>query len=83
MVEKVVFSLLEHLSWQCLTLAALGWGQVQLKSSKAIRFDENVTRKDWMLNMCQELTRFYANEHDKIDDRVKYFTEIKQFWTKK
>jgi len=33
-VEKIHFIPIEFLSWECLTFGNLGWGQIQIKSSK-------------------------------------------------
>ncbi|MBR3794101.1 MAG: hypothetical protein IKK27_09265, partial [Alistipes sp.] len=43
------FKPIEAFSWDCLTLGALGWGQIQIANAKTLIFEENVNRKQWML----------------------------------
>ena len=35
-VERVHFVPIEFLSWQCLTIGALGWGQIQIANANNI-----------------------------------------------
>lgn len=83
MVESVRFSPIENLSWDCLTIGALGWGQIQIANSNNVIVDEKCSRKSWMLELCDTMLEFYPKEVIKIDKRVKKFEQIKQFWLTK
>ncbi|MDL1891427.1 hypothetical protein FBQ87_00850 [Sphingobacteriales bacterium CHB3] len=48
-VEKVHFVPIEFLSWECLTIGALGWGQIQIANSDKIIVNPKYSRKKWML----------------------------------
>ncbi len=80
MVQKVHFVPIENMHWDCLTLGALGKGQIQIKKAKNIHVDMSLTRKVWMLELCDRLSKFYPNEINKIQDRIKYFEETMRFW---
>lgn len=85
--EKLLFSdckfvPIEMLDWDCLTLGALGWGQIQIANSNNIIVDENNTRKRWMLQLCDMLDLFYPNEISKITKRIEHFKKVRQFWEK-
>jgi hypothetical protein len=81
-VNNVHFVPIEFLSWDCLTLGALGWGQIQIANSKNIIIQQQDRRK-WMLELCDNLFEFYSLEIEKIGKRVKYFRNIKAFWQDK
>ncbi|MDD9863771.1 MAG: hypothetical protein OXU54_04265, partial [Gammaproteobacteria bacterium] len=51
-VDKVTFVPIEFLSWNCLTLGALGWGQIQIANANMVTVLPGNKRKDWMLDMC-------------------------------
>jgi hypothetical protein len=72
---------IEFLAWNCLTLGALGWGQIQLASNKRIEIDVRSTRREWMLELCERLARFYPQEVAKIRQRVRYFERVQASWT--
>ena len=72
-IEQTVLSLLNNtqlmtaitakmLDWSCLTLGALGWGQIQIANSNIITINPNNTRKTWMLQLCDMLDIFYPND---------------------
>jgi hypothetical protein len=71
---------IEFLAWNCLTLGALGWGQLQLASNRSIEIDVRASRRDWMLELCEHLARFYPQEIGKIQQRVRYFERIQASW---
>ena len=48
-VSDVLFCPIEFLGWDCLTVGALGWGQIQIANSNNIRTLEQQSRKKWML----------------------------------
>jgi len=50
-VLDVHFVPIENLDWSCLTIGALGWGQIQIANSRNIKIDRGLKRKHWMLQM--------------------------------
>ncbi|APB34227.1 hypothetical protein GlitD10_1901 [Gloeomargarita lithophora Alchichica-D10] len=38
-VERVTFVPIEFLGWDCLTIGALGWGQIQIAIAKHVKVD--------------------------------------------
>jgi hypothetical protein len=80
--KECSFVPIEMLDWSCLTLGALGWGQIQIANSNAININENNRRKKWMLQLCDALEVFYPNEISKIAERINYFKNIRAFWEK-
>lgn len=72
---------IEMIDWSCLTLGALGWGQIQIANSNIIRINEDYSRKKWMLRLCDNLDIFYPNEIAKITKRITYFGKVRQFWS--
>ncbi len=82
-VLDVHFVPIENLEWSCLTLGLLGWGQIQLTNSRNIKINRNLKRKDWMLQLCNELAEFYPKEIAKIKEkRSKFFKQTGAFWKK-
>ena len=79
-VERVHFAPFENLSWDCLTVGALGWGQIQIAKASFIKVDVGMTRKKWMLDLCDYLLDFYPREQQKIVKRIARFEGVKQFW---
>jgi hypothetical protein len=82
-VERVDFVPLEFFSWDCLTIGALGWGQIQIANSNIVKILPHYSRRKWMLELCDTLFEFYPREISKIDSRIKYFKKVKAFWRKK
>lgn len=82
-VERVHFVPIEFLSWGCLTIGALGWGQVQIASANNIVVEHRYSRKKWMLELCDILFEFYPREIGKIKDRIEYFTKVRERWEEK
>jgi hypothetical protein len=78
--DKCHFLPIEHLDWGCLTLGALGWGQIQIANSNIIKINTHNTRKNWMLQLCDALDLFYPNEITKIVRRIDHFKGIRKFW---
>jgi hypothetical protein len=79
-VEHVHFVPIEFLSWGCLTIGALGWGQIQIANSNRIDIVPGGSRRDWMLALCDRLFEFYPQEIDKIGERIAYFQKVKERW---
>jgi hypothetical protein len=71
---------IECLDWSCLTLGALGWGQIQIANSNVININVKNTRKKWMLQLCDTLDLFYPREIAKITQRIDYFRNIREYW---
>lgn len=79
-VSDVLFAPIEFLDWSCLTVGALGWGQIQIANSNDIRTVEGYSRKEWMLQLCDALADFYPREIGKIQDRMDRFDTIRAHW---
>ena len=79
----VHFIPIEHLDWSCLTIGALGWGQIQIANSNIIHVNRQSTRVDWMLALCDVLDVFYPKEIAKITERIDYFSTVRAFWEQK
>jgi len=73
---------IEYLDWSCLTIGALGWGQIQIANSNKIIINAEQTRRAWMLTLCDILSEFYPKEIEKITGRIKHFDKIRKFWEK-
>lgn len=74
---------IEHLKWDCLTIGALGWGQIQIANARIVNIDRNQKRKNWMISLCDVLDVFYPKEIDKIKNRIDHFSKIRAFWESK
>lgn len=81
--EECYFKPIEAFSWNCLTLGALGWGQIQIANANTLIFNESIDRKQWMLDMCDKLEIFYNEEIGKIGERKNWFSNIKIEWENK
>lgn len=79
-VSAVHFLPIEHLDWTCLTLGALGWGQIQIANANKIKLDRTQTRTAWMLKLCDALDVFYPAEIAKIATRREFFADERRFW---
>ena len=71
---------IEHLEWSCLTIGALGWGQIQIANSNIVHINRNNTRVDWMLSLCDVVDVFYPREIEKISERIDYFRTVRAYW---
>lgn len=71
---------IEHLNWDCLTIGALGWGQIQIANARIVHIDRNQSRKNWMLQLCDIMDIFYPKEIAKIEGRINYFAKARAFW---
>lgn len=83
MIEKATFVPIEFLSWNCLTIGALGWGQIQIANANIVNIVPRNKRKNWMIEMCDNLLEFYPREIGKIKERIIHFEKIKKYWQKK
>lgn len=82
-VQQVHFVPIEHLRWNCLTIGALGTGQIQIADSKHIKIDPRQPRRAWMLEFCDTVLAFYPREIAKIHKRIGKFEKVKEFWLAK
>lgn len=82
-VERVHFIPIEFLSWDCLTIGALGWGQIQIANSNRINVDSTQSRIQWMLSLCDVMMQFYPAEINKIGERIEYFKQVRSYWLSK
>ena len=76
----VTFSPIEYLDWDCLTIGALGWGQIQITNSNNVKLIKGYSRKKWMLQLCEKMLDFYPKEILKIKDRIGRFDDVKAYW---
>ncbi len=82
-VKRAHFVPIEFLAWNCLTIGALGWGQIQIANANVININKRTSRKEWMLELCDVLLEFYPKEIGKISERINYFRRVKKQWEKK
>lgn len=82
-ISEVRFVPIEFLGWDCLTIGALGWGQIQIANSNYITLKPQFSRRLWMLEMCDALLQFYPKEMAKIGKRIQRFEQVKAFWAQK
>ncbi|MBN2208017.1 MAG: hypothetical protein JW759_01800 [Candidatus Coatesbacteria bacterium] len=82
-VSEVLFVPIEFLQWDCLTIGALGWGQIQIANSNYIRIAPRYPRREWILELCDVMLEFYPKEISKIETRIEYFQKVKRRWQAK
>jgi hypothetical protein len=82
-IERVTFVPIEFLGWDCLTIGALGWGQIQIANSNQITINPQFSRKSWMIEFCDTMLEFYPKEIAKIDSRIERFRKIREEWEKR
>jgi len=79
-ISGVTFVPIEFLTWNCLTIGALGWGQVQIANSNFVEIKPGQSRRRWMVELCDTLLDFYPREIEKIHKRVQYFERVRARW---
>src|SRR3990167_3114229 len=82
-IKHVTFAPIEFFNWNCLTLGALGWGQIQIANANTVNVAPKTSRKKWMLELCDTLLEFYPKEINKIGERIDRFKQVRKFWEKK
>lgn len=82
-IIKVTFAPIEFFDWDCLTVGALGWEQIQIANANVVKIVPKNSRKKWMLELCDVMLRFYPKEIEKIGKRIDDFKEIREIWEKK
>ncbi len=78
--KKCHFKPIEQFSWECLSLGALGWGQIQIANANRLKFQKTINRKAWMLQFFDLLSEFYDAEIGKIGQRKLFFDQEKEYW---
>jgi hypothetical protein len=81
--SEATFVPIEFLSWDCLTIGALGWGQIQIANSNFVLVNPGYSRRQWMLELCDVMLEFYPKEIAKIEERTGRFEQIRAFWQTK
>lgn len=74
------FKRIESFDWDCLTIGALGWGQIQIANANNLLFTKQTNRKMWMLKLCDLLNSFYDEEIVKIGERKSWFMSMRKYW---
>lgn len=82
-ITEVTFVPIEFLGWDCLTVGALGWGQIQIANSNYVTVRPHYPRQAWMLELCDAMLEFYPKEIGKIETRMAYFQKVKERWRAK
>lgn len=82
-IKNVIFAPIEFFDWDCLTIGALGWGQIQIANANVVNLAPKNSRKNWMLELCDTLLEFYPKEIGKITGRIDHFKKIRKFWESK
>ncbi|HNU69350.1 MAG TPA: hypothetical protein PKG82_09380, partial [Myxococcota bacterium] len=82
-VTDVHFVPIEFLSWDCLTIGALGWGQIQIANANRVVVNANCSRRAWMLEFCDAMLHFYPKEIAKIGGRLSHFEAVRARWLAK
>jgi len=82
-ITETAFVPIEFLDWDCLTVGALGWGQIQIADSNHVSVRPHYPRRAWRLELCEVMLEFYPKEIGKIETRVAYFRQVKERWRAK
>lgn len=82
-IAKITFAPIEFFDWDCLTIGALGWGQIQIANANVVKIAPKNSRKKWMLELCDTMLEFYPKEIGKIGERIDHFKKIRKVWEKK
>ena len=82
-VSDVLYAPIEFLDWECLTVGALGWGQIQIANSNNIQTVPQNSRRKWMLQLCDVMMAFYPREIEKISERIERFENVREYWANK
>lgn len=81
--RRAHFVPIEFLAWDCLTVGALGWGQIQIAQGATISIRRGYCRRKWMLELCGIMLTFYPKEIAKTEARISYFDQLKEKWENK
>ncbi len=80
---KTYFLPIEFLSWDCLTIGALGSGQIQIRKASYISIKKENSRKLWMQEFILRLIEFYKKENIKLGKRLAIANNFKIEWEAK
>ena len=61
---------------------SIGLGQIQIANANKLVFNKKENRKNWMLELCDNLDEFYDTEIGKIGERKTWFANIRKYWEK-
>ncbi len=82
-VKEVTLAPIEFFGWDCLTIGALGWGQIQIANSNNITIRTGYSRASWMIELCDTMLEFYPKEIAKIGMRIERFRKIRETWVQR
>ncbi|MDH7605338.1 MAG: hypothetical protein QHH13_10585 [Melioribacter sp.] len=82
-IVNVHFTPIEFLSWECLTIGALGAGQIQIRRASVITKIEKYSRKTWMNDFTEHMIEFYVNENYKLSERLLKANRTRVEWLKR
>jgi len=71
-IEDMRVTPIEWLTWECLRIANLGWGQIQIRKASLIEVNREQTRATWLRRFVEELRSYYDKEERKIPQRLSY-----------
>lgn len=82
-VQNIIISKIENLTWKSLGFGNLGNGQIQIKNSNKIEIDYNQSRNNWMLELCNLTIEFYHKVINKKEKGIVEFEKLKNYWLTK
>ena len=71
---------IENLSWDCLHIQSLGWGQIQIKNANNTVIVQNITREQWMSQFYDRLNSYYAKVVKKAQERQDIMKRRAEEW---
>lgn len=78
--HQVTMFPIEFLDLSCLTFGNLGKGQIQIKNSNKVLLNPGLSRREWMIQLCDRLLEFYPAEKLKLDKRIAKAERERQRW---
>ena len=79
-VTETHFAPIEFLDWSCLTIGALGAGQIQIANAANIVVQPNTSRREWMLTLFDRAETFYQKELVKTNKRLTALKTLRAVW---
>ena len=79
-IKDVTFLPVEYISWECLGLAALGQGQLQITRIKEQLTIQRIDRQEWMMDFASKQIYFYTEEAQKNLKRVVESNKLRDRW---
>lgn len=71
--KNVWFLPVENLSWDCLSIGALGFGQLQIKNASNITFNFDISREEWLNIFKDKVYKYVESQKKKFDALIKLF----------